>query len=62
MFVLVELRDTVSIPPWLFHIKLHDAVSHALNKKFANKASLLGCCNIKQANGLEARTDSALFC
>ncbi|XP_076072587.1 DNA-directed RNA polymerase III subunit RPC8-like [Mytilus galloprovincialis] len=37
MFVLVEMKDTVRIPPWLFNIKFNDAVNEALNKKFANK-------------------------
>jgi len=37
MFVLVELRDTVTIAPSQFHCKMHDAVTYALNKKFANK-------------------------
>jgi DNA-directed RNA polymerase III subunit RPC8 len=37
MFVLVELRDTVTIAPSQFNQKLHDAVTYALNKKFANK-------------------------
>ena len=37
MFVLVELRDTVTIAPSQFHRKMQDAVTYALNKKFANK-------------------------
>jgi len=37
MFVLVELRDTVTIAPSQFRRKMHDAVTYALNKKFANK-------------------------
>jgi len=37
MFVLVELRDTVTIAPRDFHRKMQHAVTHALNKKFANK-------------------------
>lgn len=37
MFVLVELRDTVTIAPSQFRCKMHDAVTYALNKKFANK-------------------------
>ncbi|CAG2220691.1 POLR3H [Mytilus edulis] len=28
MFVLVEMKDTVRIPPWLFNIKFNDAVVH----------------------------------
>jgi len=39
MFVLVELRDTVTIAPSQFHRKMRDAVTYALNKKFANKVS-----------------------
>ena len=39
MFVLVELRDTVTIAPSQFHRKMQDAVTYALNKKFANKVS-----------------------
>lgn len=37
MFVLVELRDTVAIKPADFNRKLQDAVTDALNRKFANK-------------------------
>ncbi|XP_062588600.1 DNA-directed RNA polymerase III subunit RPC8-like [Saccostrea cucullata] len=37
MFVLAEMKDTIRIPPWLFHIKFNDAVIEALNKKLANK-------------------------
>jgi len=37
MFVLVELRDTVTIVPSQFHRKMQDAVTYVLNKKFANK-------------------------
>lgn len=37
MFLLAEMKDTVRIPPWLFHINLNDAVIDALNKKLANK-------------------------
>ncbi len=39
MFMLVAMKDTVCIPPWLFHIKLEDAIIETLNKKFANKVS-----------------------
>lgn len=38
MFVLVEMRDTVRIPPWNFHRQLNEAISEELNKKLANKA------------------------
>ncbi|KAF5905990.1 DNA-directed RNA polymerase III subunit RPC8 [Clarias magur] len=37
MFVLVEMIDTVRIPPWNFHRQLNDAISEELNKKLANK-------------------------
>ena len=37
MFVLADMKDTVRISPWNFHLKLEDAVIEALNKKFANK-------------------------
>ncbi|XP_061703140.1 DNA-directed RNA polymerase III subunit RPC8 isoform X2 [Syngnathoides biaculeatus] len=37
MFVLVEMVDTVRIPPWNFPRQLNEAVSEELNKKLANK-------------------------
>ncbi|KAK9399822.1 DNA-directed RNA polymerase III subunit RPC8 [Crotalus adamanteus] len=37
MFVLVEMTDTVRIPPWQFERKLNDAITEELNKKLANK-------------------------
>jgi len=37
MFILVEMKDTVRIPPWLFDRKLEDATTELLNKKLANK-------------------------
>uniref|UniRef100_A0A673JDF2 DNA-directed RNA polymerase subunit n=1 Tax=Sinocyclocheilus rhinocerous TaxID=307959 RepID=A0A673JDF2_9TELE len=37
MFVLVEMVDTVRIPPWSFHRQLNDAIAEELNKKLANK-------------------------
>ncbi|XP_069764015.1 DNA-directed RNA polymerase III subunit RPC8 [Narcine bancroftii] len=37
MFVLVEMVDTVRIPPWFFERKLNDAIAEELNKKLANK-------------------------
>ncbi|XP_067875545.1 DNA-directed RNA polymerase III subunit RPC8 isoform X2 [Heterodontus francisci] len=37
MFVLVEMVDTVRIPPWLFERRLNDAIAEELNKKLANK-------------------------
>ena len=41
MFVLVEMKDTVRIPPWLFDRKLEDATTELLNKKLANKVNQL---------------------
>ncbi|KAM4717723.1 DNA-directed RNA polymerase III subunit RPC8 isoform 2-T2 [Anableps anableps] len=37
MFVLVEMVDTVRIPPWSFERQLNDAIAEELNKKLANK-------------------------
>lgn len=37
MFVLVEMVDTVRIPPWQFDRKLNDSIAEELNKKLANK-------------------------
>lgn len=37
MFVLVEMVDTVRIPPWQFERKLDDSIAEELNKKLANK-------------------------
>ena len=37
MFVLVSMKDTVRIPPWLFNLKLQDAAVDLLNKKLSNK-------------------------
>ncbi|RUS88006.1 hypothetical protein EGW08_004284 [Elysia chlorotica] len=37
MFVLVKMKDTVRIPPNLFHLDTMDAIRESLNKKFANK-------------------------
>ncbi|XP_043295777.1 DNA-directed RNA polymerase III subunit RPC8 isoform X1 [Cervus elaphus] len=39
MFVLVEMVDTVRIPPWQFERKLNDSIAEELNKKLANKSS-----------------------
>ncbi|XP_043493777.1 DNA-directed RNA polymerase III subunit RPC8 [Polistes fuscatus] len=45
MFVLVELKDTVRIPPWKFKRKLNDAITDELNRKLANKVYLnVGLC------------------
>lgn len=40
MFVLVEMVDTVRIPPWSFHRQLNDAIAEELNKKLANKVKM----------------------
>lgn len=37
MFVLVEMIDTVRIPPWNFPRQLNEAIAEELNKKLANK-------------------------
>ncbi|XP_017572821.1 DNA-directed RNA polymerase III subunit RPC8 isoform X1 [Pygocentrus nattereri] len=37
MFLVVEMVDTVRIPPWNFHRQLNEAVAEELNKKLANK-------------------------
>ncbi|TWW69509.1 III subunit RPC8 DNA-directed RNA polymerase [Takifugu flavidus] len=37
MFVLVEMVDTVRIPPWDFQRPLNEAIAEELNKKLANK-------------------------
>lgn len=37
MFVLVEMVDTVRIPPWNFNKQLNEAIAEELNKKLANK-------------------------
>uniref|UniRef100_A0A4W6DKG8 DNA-directed RNA polymerase subunit n=1 Tax=Lates calcarifer TaxID=8187 RepID=A0A4W6DKG8_LATCA len=37
MFVLVEMVDTVRIPPWNFQRQLNEAIAEELNKKLANK-------------------------
>lgn len=39
MFVVVEMIDTVRIPPWNFHRQLNDTIAEELNKKLANKVS-----------------------
>ncbi|XP_043083399.1 DNA-directed RNA polymerase III subunit RPC8 isoform X1 [Puntigrus tetrazona] len=45
MFVLVEMVDTVRIPPWSFHRHLNDAIAEELNKKLANKVVFnVGLC------------------
>lgn len=40
MFVLVEMVDTVRIPPWDFHRRLNEAIAEELNKKLANKVCI----------------------
>uniref|UniRef100_A0A8C6MJG4 DNA-directed RNA polymerase subunit n=1 Tax=Nothobranchius furzeri TaxID=105023 RepID=A0A8C6MJG4_NOTFU len=42
MFVLVEMVDTVRIPPWNFDRQLNEAMAEELNKKLANKYWLPG--------------------
>lgn len=37
MFLLAELKDTIRIPPEIFHMKLIDAVKDEINRKLANK-------------------------
>lgn len=37
MFVLVEMTDTVRIPPWQFERQLNESIAEELNKKLANK-------------------------
>ncbi|KAJ8251608.1 hypothetical protein GJAV_G00223170 [Gymnothorax javanicus] len=37
MFVVVEMVDTVRIPPWQFQRQLNEAIAEELNKKLANK-------------------------
>lgn len=47
MFVLVEMTDTVRIPPWQFERKLNESIAEELNKKLANKVkceSHIGWC------------------
>lgn len=39
MFLLAELKDTIRIPPEIFHMKLIDAVKDEINRKLANKVS-----------------------
>ena len=43
MFVLVEMVDTVRIPPWNFQRQLNDAIAEELNKKLANKVCVCVC-------------------
>lgn len=43
MFVLVEMTDTVRIPPWQFERKLNDSIAEELNKKLANKVKRGSC-------------------
>jgi len=45
MFTLVEMKDTIRIPPWEFHKPLKDAVADELRLKFANKVVMnVGLC------------------
>lgn len=52
MFVLVEMKDTVRIQPWLFNLDVNEAIINELNKKFANKVSyrFLSAVEIKLSN------------
>lgn len=43
MFVLVEMTDTVRIPPWQFERKLNESIAEELNKKLANKVKRGSC-------------------
>lgn len=43
MFVLVEMTDTVRIPPWQFERKLNESIAEELNKKLANKVKQESC-------------------
>lgn len=43
MFVLVEMTDTVRIPPWQFERKLNESIAEELNKKLANKVKRGPC-------------------
>lgn len=40
MFLLVELKETIRIPPDLFHLPLHEAISEELNRKLANRVRI----------------------
>ncbi|XP_054714989.1 DNA-directed RNA polymerase III subunit RPC8-like isoform X2 [Uloborus diversus] len=45
MFTLVEMKDTIRIPPWKFRKPLKDAISDELRLKFANKVVIdVGLC------------------
>ncbi|XP_035232112.1 DNA-directed RNA polymerase III subunit RPC8-like [Stegodyphus dumicola] len=45
MFTVVEMKDTVRIPPWKFHKPLKDAIEDELRLKFANKVVMnVGLC------------------
>lgn len=39
MFLLAELKDTIRIPPEMFHLKMLDAIKDEINRKLANKVS-----------------------
>lgn len=58
MFVLVEMVDTVRIPPWQFERKLNDSIAEELNKKLANKV-LTG--SMGSLAGLGRRGPSAAY-
>ncbi|XP_009862385.2 DNA-directed RNA polymerase III subunit RPC8-like [Ciona intestinalis] len=45
MFILVEMKDTVKVEPWLFNVNLNDAVKVELNRRLANKVVYnIGVC------------------
>nr|CAD7572531.1 unnamed protein product [Timema californicum] len=45
MFVLAEMKHVIRTPPWLFKMKLNDAIAEELNQKLANKVVLnVGLC------------------
>ena len=45
MFILVKIKDTIRIPPNLFHLPLEDAISEELNKRLANRVIVnVGLC------------------
>lgn len=50
MFVLAELKDTIRIPPEMFHMKLVDAVKDEINRKLANKVSKKFIQKLKRNN------------
>lgn len=41
MFVITELKDTVTISPWQFKQRRLECIKYTLNKKYANKVGLV---------------------